>query len=211
MRPSPSMRRIYEVLKEAIPDPGKWWPAQSRFEILVGAILTQNTTWTSVEKAIENLKAADLLHPDALGDAREETIHSLIKPSGYWRAKTRYLQALTLWFQNNDASSAAMSRQALRESLLGVHGVGEETADDILLYAYGHGVFIYDAYARRLLQAAGWGDYRTYSQARRACEERILDEHFTVEEFAHLHGLIVQAGKNERRGLPTGFDLVRHL
>ena len=104
-----------------------------------------------------------------------------------------------------------MGDAQLRASLLGVKGVGEETADDILLYAYHRGVFIYDAYARRLLAAAGWGDYTTYAQARKACDERIRSEALSVEEYGLLHGLIVQAGKRPElleAGKPTGLPLL---
>lgn len=192
------MRKIMEMLKRAIPNAGVWWPAQSRFEILVGAVLTQNTTWTSVEKAITNLTNIDLLAPQSLMEAPEETIQQAIKPSGYWRAKTKYLKAIADWFNENDYQASEMSDQELRKSLLAVRGVGEETADDIALYAYDRGVFIYDAYGRRLLKAAEWGDYHTYTQARKACDEAIRAENFSVNEYGLLHGLIVQAGKDAR-------------
>lgn len=193
-----SMREVMSILQRAIPNAGVWWPAQSRFEILVGAVLTQNTTWTSVEKAITNLKNIDALTPQAISEAPEETIQDAIRASGYWRAKTTYLKELTSWYIETDCHASNMSDDELRASLLAVRGVGEETADDITLYAYKRGVFIYDAYARRLLKAAGWGDHHTYAQARKACDNTIRDENFSVSEYGRLHGLIVQAGKNAR-------------
>lgn len=192
------MRDILRVLRDAVDDAGRWWPADSRFEIFVGAILTQNTSWTSVEKALVNLEAMNLIDPDALLSAEEAVIGDTIRPSGYWRTKTTYLKAIARWFQDNDEAASAMNDTDLRASLLSTRGVGEETADDILLYAYRRGLFIYDAYGRRLLEAAGWGAYRTYSQARRACDSLIRSEGFTVAEYAELHGLIVQAGKDAR-------------
>ncbi len=192
------MRKIMEILRLAVPKTDVWWPAQSRFEILVGAVLTQNTTWTSVEKAITNLKNFNLLNPKSLIDGPDTAIQQAIKPSGYWRAKTQYLKAIAAWFSENDCQSSKMSDQNLRKSLLAVRGVGEETADDIALYAYNRGLFIYDAYARRLLKAAEWGNYHTYAQARKACDETIRAENFSVSEFGLLHGLIVQAGKDAR-------------
>ena len=192
------MRQVMAVLRRAIPDVGKWWPGESRFEILVGAVLTQNTTWVSVEKALDNLRVLGLLNPEALRDASQVVIGEAIRPSGYWRTKAEYLLAITDWFLAFDDSAQAMDDAELRASLLGVRGVGEETADDILLYAYGRGTFIYDAYGRRLLEAAGWGEYRTYKQARMACDSAIRSEGFSVEEYGLLHGLIVQAGKDAR-------------
>ena len=145
-----------------------------------------------------NLRPLNLLTPETLAAADSAVVQEAIRPSGYWRTKTVYLQTITDWFLTTDTLAESMSDTQLRASLLGVKGVGEETADDILLYAYHRGVFIYDAYARRLLAAAGWGDYTTYAQARKACDERIRSEVLSVEEYALLHGLIVQAGKAVR-------------
>ena len=193
-----SMRQMMTVLQRAIPDAGVWWPAETKFEILAGAVLVQNTTWTNTETALANLRTLDLLNPETLAAADSAVVQEAIRPSGYWRTKTIYLQTITDWFLTTDTLAESMSDTHLRVSLLGVKGVGEETADDILLYAYHRGVFIYDAYARRLLATAGWGDYTTYAQARKACDERIRSEALSVEEYALLHGLIVQAGKAAR-------------
>ena len=193
-----SIRQIMTILQRAIPAPGEWWPADTKFEILVGAVLVQNTTWTNIENALTNLRALDLLTPEALAAAGPAAVHEAIRLSGYWRTKTVYLQTITDWFLTTDALAETMSDEQLRASLLDVKGVGEETADDIALYAYHRGVFIYDTYARRLLAAAGWGDYTTYAQARKACDERIRSEALSVEEYGLLHGLIVQAGKEAR-------------
>lgn len=200
-----AMREILAALKRAIPDAGVWWPGDTRFEILAGAILTQNTTWTSVEKALTNLKNQGLLNPATLREGNEKLVQEAIRPSGYWRAKTRYLANISTWFTTNDHLAPDLSDAELRWSLLEVRGVGEETADDILLYAYNRGVFIYDAYGRRLLNAAGWGEYPTYKAARLACDDAIRTEELTVSEYGLLHGLIVQAGKNARAA--GGWDI----
>ena len=195
--PGGSLRAIYAVLA-ASTDAGDWWPADSRFEILVGAVLTQNTVWTNVERCIANLRKAEALSPDAITALPEADLQALIKPSGYWRVKAGYLRALTQWFIHHDQHAPAMDDHTLRTSLLHVRGVGDETADDIVLYAYHRPVFIYDLYARRLLAATGFGEYKTYRQAKRALDPLVRAEAFTTEELAHFHGLIVQAGKEAR-------------
>ena len=201
------MRAVMEALSRAIPDPGIWWPADTRFEMIAGAVLTQNTSWAGAEKAVGNLKKADLLTVRNLSAADPELIRQAIVPCGYWRTKTLYLKEICAWFAENNASAPAMDDASLRASLLGVRGVGEETADDIILYAYRRGTFIYDVYARRMLRAVGWGEYKTYAQARRSADSAIRGECFTVEEYSVLHGLIVQAGKDARKA--GGWDAYR--
>lgn len=193
----PSLRTVFKVLDTST-EAGDWWPAESRFEILVGAVLTQNTNWTNVERCITNLKRANALTPEAILALPTEALHELITPSGYWRVKATYLHALTQWFITHDPQAESMDDQALRVSLLAVHGVGQETADDILLYAYDRPVFIYDLYARRLLAAVGYGEYKTYRDAKRTLDPIVNAEGFTTQELAHFHGLIVQAGKDAR-------------
>lgn len=193
----PTLRDVFEVLN-ATTDAGEWWPADSRFEILVGAVLTQNTNWTNVERCIANLKAANTLTPEAIKALPIAHLQDLIKPSGYWRVKATYLHALTDWFLALDRQAISMDDETLRTSLLRVHGVGQETADDILLYAYHRPVFIYDLYARRLLAATGFGEYKTYLKAKRALDPIVIAEAFTTQELADFHGLIVQAGKDAR-------------
>lgn len=193
----PTLRFVFEVLN-ATTEAGDWWPADSRFEILVGAVLTQNTNWTNVERCIANLKAAHALTPEAIKALPRARLQELIKPSGYWRVKATYLHALTDWFIHHDHQAASMADERLRNSLLRVHGVGHETADDIVLYAYHRPVFIYDLYARRLLAVTGFGEYKTYLSAKRALDPTVTAEAFTTQELADFHGLIVQAGKDAR-------------
>jgi endonuclease-3 related protein len=132
-----------------------WWPGDTPFEVCVGAILTQNTAWSNVEKAIYNLKRARALSPRALHRLSEREIAALIKPSGYFNIKARRLKAfIEFLFAEYGGSVARMAREdlaTLRLKLLAVKGVGPETADSILLYALGKPVFVVDAYTRRVL------------------------------------------------------------
>lgn len=191
---SQSLRALYERLAASV-SAGQWWPAQTRYEILLGAVLTQNTAWKNVEVALANLRHAGALQPEAIAALEPEALGEMIRPSGYWRVKTRYLQAITAWFVENDVEAPRFSDAQLRASLLQVRGVGEETADDIMLYAYDRPVFIYDTYARRALADAGLGEFRTYREAKRALDAEVANAEFTVAELAHCHGLIVEAGK----------------
>jgi endonuclease-3 related protein len=132
-----------------------WWPAEGPFEVMVGAILTQNTAWTNVEKAIAALREEQLLSPGAIDRIDEETLAVIIRPSGYHHVKAKRLKSLVRFFLKEYAGSietmSAEKLPALREKLLSVQGVGPETADSILLYACGKPVFISDAYTRRIL------------------------------------------------------------
>jgi endonuclease-3 related protein len=141
--------------------PQHWWPADEPFEVIVGAILTQSTAWTNVEKAIANLKTARALYPAALRNIPEEKLAALIRPSGYYNVKARKLKAFAEWFgrQYGDSLQKMFSGDIslLREELLGVYGIGEETADSILLYAGNKPIFVIDAYTRRIIDRVGPG------------------------------------------------------
>jgi len=150
-----SLRKIYEILHEYFGDL-HWWPGDSPFEVVVGAILTQNTAWKNVEAAIRRLKAEDLLHPARLRPLADQHLADLIRSAGYYRVKTKRLKAF-LHFLNQDYQDDldalfAEDLWVLRKKLLLVHGIGEETADSILLYAGGKPVFVVDAYTRRIMQ-----------------------------------------------------------
>lgn len=160
-----SLRGLYLLLARQV-DPGEWWPASSRFEVAVGAVLTQNTAWSNVQRAIDNLRQAGLLSARQILSVDQEALADLIRPSGYYRTKSAYLKNLAAWYLEYDHQAERMDTFRLRESLLQVRGIGSETADDLLLYLYDRPIFIYDLYARRLLAAAGFGNYRTYEQAK---------------------------------------------
>lgn len=132
----------------------QWWPADSAFEVMVGAILTQNTNWSNVEKALALLKGQIILTPEALLSLSTADLEICLKPSGYFRIKTQRLQNYCRWYLAHGAYHGLdqLSTTDLRELLLKVQGIGPETADDILLYAFNRPVFVIDSYTRRLLQ-----------------------------------------------------------
>jgi endonuclease-3 related protein len=162
--PSLSHRIIQETYERLLAayGPQGWWPAETAFEMMVGAVLTQACTWVNVEKAIAALKSTDALSPAAILAIPQDELAALIRPTGYYNAKARKLKALARFlitnFEGDPANMAAVPTPRLREMLLGVHGVGEETADDILLYAAGKPVFVIDAYTRRLAGRLGLAD-----------------------------------------------------
>lgn len=192
------MRRLFDLLRTQVPV-GVWWPGESRFEIALGAVLTQNTTWSNVEIAITRLRDTDLLDPERLLATDVEVVGDLIRSSGYYRIKAGYVHALAHWWITGDDNAQHLDTEVLRSQLLRIRGIGSETADDILLYVYQRPVFIYDAYARRLLAAAGYGEYRSYETAKRAIDPAVKQAQFTAEELAVFHGLIVDGGKLARR------------
>jgi endonuclease-3 related protein len=148
-----------------------WWPAQSRFEVIVGAYLTQNTAWTNVEKALDNLRRARLLTIRGIRRTPQTQLEQLIRPAGYFRQKAQRLKTFVSFLDERYGGSLArmFARPTgeLRDELLALNGVGPETADSILLYAGNHPVFVVDAYTRRILErhqivsnAAGYDEIR---------------------------------------------------
>lgn len=139
--------------------PSNWWPAQESFEVAVGAILTQNTNWNNVEKAIVNLRREALLTPESLRSARTEEVERCVQPSGFFRQKTKKLRNFLDFLEQSDAvrleDLAPWDTSALRRRLLEVNGIGPETADSILLYALGRPVFVVDAYTARIANRHG--------------------------------------------------------
>lgn len=194
--PRGALERYYADLARHF-GPTGWWPGDSAFEIAVGAILTQNTAWRNVEQSIVNLKRARLLSPAAIVDTSSARLQDALRPSGYFRVKAKRLQSfcghLVAAYGGSMARMARRPPGELREELLGVHGIGPETADDILLYACGHLVFVVDAYTRRIF--ARHGLVRPdigYEELRAVFESRLPPE---VELFREYHGLIVQTAK----------------
>jgi endonuclease III related protein len=158
--------------------PQNWWPAQSRFEVIVGAYLTQNTNWLNVEKALMNLRKAGSLSPEALRAMPLERLQELIRPSGYYRQKAIKLKIFMEYFDGKYAGSLdrmfAQPTAQLRDELLALHGVGPETADSILLYAGNHPAFVVDAYTRRILERHGLIAPATSYEEIRAMMERAV-------------------------------------
>ncbi len=178
--------------------PQHWWPGKTRFEVIVGAILTQNTSWTNVERAIANLGAGGLLYPAAIERAPLARIEALIRPSGYFRQKARKLKAFCTFLRAEYRGSLRRMFETptivLREKLLGVFGIGPETADSILLYAGEHPVFVVDAYTKRMLARHGWAHAdANYEDVRWMFERQFPGDAGRFNEF---HALIVNTGKN---------------
>jgi endonuclease-3 related protein len=158
--------------------PQNWWPGQSRFEVVVGAYLTQNTNWSNVEKAISNLRRARMLNIKAMRDVPLAELETLVRPSGYFRQKARNLKTFTSFLDERYSGSLARMfaepTEKLRAELLALNGVGPETADSILLYAGNHPVFVVDAYTRRLLERHGIITAKTkYEEIRQLVEQAI--------------------------------------
>jgi endonuclease-3 related protein len=173
-----------------------WWPGGSRFEIMVGAVLTQNTAWRNVEQAIANLKKAAALSPQAIVQVSPRRLARWLKPSGYFNIKARRLRALSRWLigQGGIRSLARLSTDELRRALLAVPGIGPETADDILLYAFERPVFVIDAYTRRIFHRLGLirAD-EDYEVLRHLFEEALGPD---VQRYNEYHALIVLHGKD---------------
>jgi endonuclease-3 related protein len=174
-----------------------WWPGESRFEIVLGAILTQNTNWTNVEKAIANVKVADALCPEKLYRMDTETLALLIKPAGYFNLKAGRLKNFLQWlFENYDGQIDALENLSIwdiREQLLSVKGIGPETADSIALYAYDKPVFVVDTYTCRIMVRHGLIEPEAgYEQVREFMEASLPGE---IELFNEYHALLVQVGK----------------
>lgn len=175
-----------------------WWPGRAPFEVIVGAIFVQNTTWLNVQRAISNLHQARLLTPFAIEKVPHPKLARLIRSSGYFRQKARKLKAFVSFLRKEHRGSlAAMFRTPtarLREQLLGIHGIGPETADSILLYAGNHPVFVVDAYTRRILQRHGLATGKeSYEDLRGLFEKSLPTDSQLFNEF---HALIVHTGKN---------------
>jgi endonuclease III related protein len=202
-RPSP-LPRYFEALLAAY-GPQRWWPGRSRFEVIAGAILTQNTSWKNVELAVRNLRKAGLLSPEAVRRTSVARLARLIRPSGTFRQKARTLKTFVRFLDH--AYRGSLSRMlraptgALRRELLSLRGIGPETADAILLYAGRHPVFVADAYARRILERhALLRDGAGYEEVRTAFESALPADHRVLNE---LHALIVHVGKNFCRPVPN--------
>jgi endonuclease-3 related protein len=194
------LREVYDRLFAAY-GPQAWWPGETPFEVMIGAVLTQNTSWKNVERAIANLRAADLVDPDRLYRVPLEELEELIRPAGYFRVKARRLHnLLALLVEQFVGSLEAMFRAGLhpsRERLLEVSGIGPETADSILLYAAGLPTFVVDAYTHRVFARHGWIDWESdYHQIKDHFESRLPEDTAMFNEY---HALLVRVGKEHCR------------
>jgi endonuclease-3 related protein len=198
-----SLEQLYEKLYSQY-GPRNWWPADTRFEVIIGAILTQNTSWSNVEKAISNLKSANMLEPEKLKMVHIKTLEKAVHPSGYFRQKARRLKDFNNYLidQYNGDLDKMFSRplDELRKEMLQQKGIGPETADSILLYAGNKPIFVIDAYTRRLIGRLGLSDKLTYEDLQVFFMENLPED---VQLFNEYHALIVVFVKNICRPKPV--------
>jgi endonuclease-3 related protein len=198
---------MYELLNVYFGDL-HWWPAAEPFEVMVGAILTQNTAWTNVEKAVKALREKELLTPAALFSIPEDELAGIIRPSGYYHLKAGRLKAFVRFFLEEYSGCVSTMRAEalprLRKKLLGVRGVGPETADSILLYACQKPIFVSDAYTKRIILRHGMiGDDADYHEIQALFMDHLQPD---VPFFNQFHALIVNTGKTFCRKAPQCAD-----
>jgi len=198
-----TLQEVYDRLLAAF-GPQHWWPGESPFEVMVGAVLVQNTAWKNVEKAINTLKDEDLLEPHALYRVPVEELEEWIRPAGYYRIKARRLRNLLQFLITRyHGSLEAMFRNdvpTLREELLSVNGIGPETADSILLYAGGLPTFVIDTYTHRVLARHGWiGFDADYYELQDHFDSALPKDAALYNEY---HALLVRLGHTHCRKRP---------
>ncbi len=196
MRKTKTLLQIYQKMFDAL-GPRHWWPGETPFEVIIGAILTQNTNWSNVEKAIKNLKTAGKLSPEGMYELSVTELAELIRPSGFFNVKAKRVKAFINWlfsrYKGNLSKMFAQDLQALRSELLSVKGIGPETADSILLYAGNMPTFVVDAYTHRIFSRHELiPEESTYDEIKSFFEENLPED---VQLFNEYHALIVNIGK----------------
>ena len=196
MRKTKALLQIYQKMFDAL-GPRHWWPGETPFEVIIGAILTQNTNWSNVEKAIKNLKTAGKLSPEGMYELSVTELAELIRPSGFFNIKAKRVKAFINWlfsrYEGNLSKMFAQDLQALRGELLSVKGIGPETADSILLYAGNMPTFVVDAYTHRIFSRHELiPEESTYDEMKSFFEENLPED---VQLFNEYHALIVNIGK----------------
>jgi len=195
-----------ERLKLLEESPPLWWPAYGTFEVVVGAVLTQNTQWERVQISLENLRSREMLDPSILSQCHPEILMELIRPSGLFKAKAANLIRLShnLTLEFGDFETFALNVD--RDWLLSRKGIGPETADSILCYACARPAMVVDAYTARLLNAFGYA-FESYDELQEWCEAGIRSYFDTVQlpaAFARFHGMIVEYVKRNSKGKAVG-------
>ena len=186
---------LLERLSEAF-GPQDWWPAETAFEVLVGAVLTQNAAWRNVEQAIARLRVRGWLSATAIVNAPDDTLRECIRPSGYYNVKAqRLVAACETWLElGGEAGLQSMATGAAREALLAVKGLGPESVDDVLLYGFNRPVFVVDAYTRRIFSRVGVVPPDIGYEPLQAAFHAALPRN--AERFNEAHALIVALGKD---------------
>jgi len=187
----------YNLLLEKF-GPQRWWPGDTPFEIIVGAILTQNTNWKNVERAIANLKRHGFLDAKKLMDLAPSSLAALIRPAGYFRIKTKRLRSFLFVFLNDYGGKVSKMKEeetnVLRKKLLSINGIGPETADSILLYALNKPIFVVDAYTKRILERhCLLPEETSYDEIQSLLMDNLPHE---AKLFNEYHALIVKCGKD---------------
>lgn len=190
------IQRVYDALFDRW-GPQHWWPARTRLEMMLGAILTQNTAWTNVEKAIANLRANDALNFSTLESVPEKALAKWVRPAGYFNQKASYIKGMIAAIRERFDGSLdklfALETQALRKELLSWKGIGAETADSILLYAARRPVFVVDAYTKRFLSRHGICEKKaSYDSVAKLFTDNLPED---VQLYNEYHALIVKLGK----------------
>lgn len=202
------LQRAYEKMFAAL-GPQGWWPGEGPFEVLVGAVLVQNTSWKNVERAIAKIRGADKMHPVKLYEQSIAELTELIRPAGYYNIKQKRLRNLLRLVVKEHGGSLdrmfAQPMELLREQLLAVNGVGPETADCILLYAGQMPSFVVDAYTNRILKRHGWlKGGETYAEVQKKFERALPRD---VKLYNEYHALLVEVGKDYCRPRNPKCDL----
>ncbi|MCX8031159.1 MAG: endonuclease III domain-containing protein [Thermodesulfovibrionales bacterium] len=198
-----SLIKFYNLLS-AFYGPQNWWPAETPFEVIIGAILTQNTSWTNVEKAIKNLRKENLLSPEKLRDISYLQLSEIIRPSGYYRIKAQRIKAFVNFFYENYKGNLELLKEQkiekIRFQLLSIKGIGKETADSILLYALEKPIFVVDIYTKRLLSRHQILNFKaSYEEFQALFHDQITPD---VQIYNEYHALIVKVGKDFCKATP---------
>lgn len=195
------IERLYGAMEREI-GPTDWWPAETPFEIMVGAVLTQNTAWGNVERSLTALKAADSLDPHIIASMDPDGLRDLIRPSGFHRNKARTLRSLSRWYIDRcgaePSGASGIGDGELRSELLSLFGVGGETADDLALYVFSRRAFVADTYARRLFAFLGFDVPSGYTEFHKAFAPAVIASGLDVAQLQEFHGLIDEFGKAYR-------------
>lgn len=199
-----SPAQLYQRLMQTY-GPQGWWPAEDAFEVIAGAVLVQRTAWRNAELAIDNLRRDRLLSPQAVAGLSTAELARLIRPAGFWRIKSERLHSVARAIASvgGIAPLTGLGTDELRNFLLGIHGVGEETADAILLYAFGRPVVVVDAYLRRLMSRVNGEPAASRRGGDRALRTVIARSLTTADELNEWHALVVEHGKAQCRVRPS--------
>ncbi|WP_440896623.1 endonuclease III domain-containing protein [Amphibacillus sp. Q70] len=189
-----NLHQLFERMLEEM-GPQGWWPAETKEEIILGAILVQNTAWDNVERSLANIQTLTAFQPDKILNLDTATLIELIRPSGFYKNKSKAILEIFQWLSHHNFDFDQIKQRYgsdLRKELLSLHGVGEETADVLLLYVFDEPVFIADKYAQKLFISLGQPAINNYRQLKK----RVYQFHeFTLEEAQEFHGLIDEFGK----------------